>query len=166
MSNGTPWSLACICWCGPALHPLNAQQERERAPRPCCRWSCKHFPLVQTCNFIKKDYRVALSFSYLIANLNLDHKDNIGMITVTKMKHLMASLSLTGCFLDLFVNSAGMGIISGGGRSAVRSSSPNMAACWVKSISCRKDMLRFRAKSRSWTQGSDQKDSKGLEKAL
>lgn len=68
-------------------------------------------------------------FLHLIINLNLDNKNNIGIITVTKRKHLMASLSLTGCFLDLFVNSAGMGIISGGGRSAVRSSSPNMAAC-------------------------------------
>lgn len=61
-------------------------------------------------------------------------------------------MSLTGCFFDFLADSTGMGIISGGGISAVRSSSPKMAACWVKSMSCMKDMLRFRANSRSCAQ--------------
>lgn len=73
--------------------------------------------------------------------------------------------SLTGCFLDFLADSIGMGIIiSGGGISAARSSSPKMAACWVKSISCMKDMLRFRANSRSWREKGTTRNWKWMDK--
>lgn len=52
-------------------------------------------------------------------------------ITRNNKKYLMTSfMSLTG-FFDFLADSTGMGIISGGGTSAARSSSPKMAACWV-----------------------------------
>lgn len=88
------------------------------------------------------------------------HKKTFISITIRKslMSHFM---SLAGCFLDFFEGSTGMGIVSGGGRSAVRSSSPKMAACWEKSMSCMKDMLRFSAKRRSWTQ-SEREREKGV----
>lgn len=61
------------------------------------------------------------------------HTSNVyTCIGIIDKKHLMTSfMTLTGCFLDFLADSAGMGIISGGGISAVRSSSPKMAACWV-----------------------------------
>lgn len=60
--------------------------------------------------------------------------------------------SLTGCFLDFLADSVWKWAISGTGSSPATSSSPKMAACWEKSMSCMKDMLRFRAKSRSCKQ--------------
>lgn len=63
-------------------------------------------------------------------------------------------ITLTGCFRDFLANSTGM-VISGGSRSAVRSSSPKMAACCLLSMSCMNDTLRFKANRRSCTQGRE-----------
>lgn len=61
------------------------------------------------------------------------HTSNVyTCIDTTNEEYLMTSfMTLTGCFLDFLADSVGMGIISGGGISAVRSSSPKMAACCV-----------------------------------
>lgn len=160
-----PWSLAYICWCGPELHLLNVQPEPEHAPLLCCQSSCKRFPLVHTGNWNnKKMYQYTDNVlcvikvpPFLPHSLHAiswtNAKTKVPFDVETNKQYLMTSfMSLTGCFLDFFADSTGMGIGSGGGKSAVRSSSPKMAACWVKSMSCMNDMLRLRAKSRSWAQ--------------
>lgn len=52
-------------------------------------------------------------------------------IRIKNQEYLTSFMTLTGCFLDFLADSTGRGIISGGGISAVRSSSPKMATCWV-----------------------------------
>lgn len=70
----------------------------------------------------------------------------------TKPRFYLIMGSLTGCFLDFFADSVWKWATSGTGSSPATSSSPRMAACWEKSMSCMKDMLRFRANSRSCKQ--------------
>lgn len=71
------------------------------------------------------------------------------VVRAVLLSYLMSGSLWWGCFLDFFANSTGVEMTAGCGSSAAISSSPKMAACWEKSMSCMKDMLRFSVRSRS-----------------